>query len=72
MGRIRTPSNRGSILMMYVRIYVVSRAIHVFNVWRHARILAARVVGEITSGVLRSLFVCPAGMLAAPIKFQNY
>ena len=30
---------------------VVSRAIRVFNVWRHARILAARVVGENTSGV---------------------
>ena len=34
-----------------------------FNVWRRARILAARVVGENTSGVLRTLFVCSAGRL---------
>ena len=52
-------------------ILVVSRAIRVFNVWRRARILAARVVGENTSGVLRTLFVCSAGMLAA-IRLQNY
>ena len=41
-----------------------------FKVWRRARILAARVVGENTSCVL--LFVCSAGMLAAPIRLQNY
>ena len=39
---------------------------------RRARILAARVVVENTSGVLRTLFVCPAGMLAAPIRLQKY
>ena len=51
---------------------LVSRAIRVFNVWRRARILAARVVGENTSGVLSTLFVCSVGMLAAPIRLQNY
>ena len=39
---------------------------------RRARILAARVVVENTSGVLRTLFVCSAGMLAAPIRLQKY
>ena len=43
----------------WVYNYVVSWAIRVFNVWRRARILAARVVGENTS-VLRKLFVCSA------------
>ena len=58
--------------MVRGREEIVSRAIRVFNVWRHTRILAARIVGENTSGVLRTLFVCSAGMLAAPIRLQNY
>ena len=53
-------------------LHLVSRAKRVLNVWRRARILAARVVGENTSGVLRTLFMCSAGMLAALIRLQNY
>ena len=55
-----------------VRTDLVSRAIRVFNIWRCTGILAAHVVGENTSGVLRTLFVCSAGMLAAPIRLLNY
>ena len=58
-------------LVLFI-IIIVSRAIRVFNVGRRARILAARVVGENTSGVFRTPFVCSAGMLAAPIRLQNY
>ena len=45
----------------YTHTRGTSPAGHVFNVWRRARILAAHVVGENTSGVLRTLFVSLAG-----------
>ena len=44
--------------MLRTTTELVSRAIRIFNVWRHARILAAHVVGENTSGVFYEHFSC--------------
>ena len=53
----------GRAMSVAARHVGVSLAIRVFNVWLRMRILATRVVGENTSGVLSTIFVCSVGML---------